>query len=127
MSMPLDQQPPPVAIAQHTYNHSVHSSVGPVIAVLVVIIILGILAGMIGRLCSGKTIMGYGQYDIESWAESKCSTCIDGRITPPQPRVHLSSDTSQLPTPVSAETHQETKPEEHQHSTPSPPTTHVQS
>ncbi|KAH7567365.1 hypothetical protein ACOSP7_010783 [Xanthoceras sorbifolium] len=126
MSMPLGQQPPPVTIAQQSYNHSVHGSVGPLIAVLVVIIILGILAGMVGRLCSGKTIMGYGQYDIESWAETKCSTCIDGRISPPLPRPHL-SDTASLPTPVSPETHQETKPEDQQNSTPNPSTTHVQS
>ncbi|CAN0922199.1 hypothetical protein LINGRAHAP2_LOCUS32974 [Linum grandiflorum] len=47
--------------------------------------ILGIAAVMIGRMCSGRRILGYGQYDIEGWAETKCSTCIDGRITPSPP------------------------------------------
>ncbi|KAE8715509.1 Telomere maintenance component 1, putative isoform 1 [Hibiscus syriacus] len=85
MSMQLDQQHPPVAVTQHPYNsHAAHASIGPVIAVLLVIVVLGIIAGLIGRLCTGRKIMGYGQYDIESWIETKCSSCIDGRIYPPQ-------------------------------------------
>ncbi|KAF2309889.1 hypothetical protein GH714_005501 [Hevea brasiliensis] len=84
MSMPLGQQPPAVTIAQENFHtHSTHSSVGPVIAVLAVIMILGLLAVTIGRLCSRRRILGYGQYDIENWAETKCSSCIDGRISPP--------------------------------------------
>ncbi|KAK6256654.1 hypothetical protein QUC31_000113 [Theobroma cacao] len=89
--MPLVQQPPPVTVTQPYNSHATtHASIGPVIAVLLVIIILGILAGMIGRLCTGRKIMGYGQYDIESWIETKCSSCIDGRIYPPPPRANAS-------------------------------------
>ncbi|KAF2324421.1 hypothetical protein GH714_013874 [Hevea brasiliensis] len=111
MSTPLSQQPPAVTIAQEPFHtHSTHSSVGPVIAVLVVIMILAVLAVMIGRLCSGRRILGYGQHDIESWAETKCSSCIDGTISPPlsRPNVLATSD----PPPVPAQTHLETKQEE---------------
>ncbi|OMO74880.1 hypothetical protein COLO4_26446 [Corchorus olitorius] len=102
MSMPpLVQQPPPgvpVTQVQQPYeSHAAHASIGPVIAVLVVIVILGILAGMIGRLCTGRKIMGYGQYDIESWFETKFSSCIDGRIyspPPPRPNVAASANNS---------------------------------
>lgn len=89
MSMPFVQQPPPVTVTQQQqpppYNsdHASHASVGPVIAVVLVIVILGIIAGMIGRLCTGRRIMGYGQYDFESWIETKCASCIDGRIYSP--------------------------------------------
>ncbi|XVE94829.1 hypothetical protein REPUB_Repub02eG0043400 [Reevesia pubescens] len=95
MSMPLVQQPPPVIVNEQPYNSQTsHASIGPVLAVLLVIIILGILAGMIGRLCTGRKIMGYGQYDIESWIETKCSACIDGRIYPPAPPRTNASATS---------------------------------
>ncbi|KAE8659083.1 Telomere maintenance component 1, putative isoform 1 [Hibiscus syriacus] len=92
MSMPLAQQPPPVTVAQQPYrSHATHASIGPVIAVLLVIIVLGLVAGMIGRLCTGRKIMGYGQYDIESWIEKKFSSCIDGRVYPPQPTGNASA------------------------------------
>lgn len=113
MSMPLVQPPPPplgTIIQQPFHAHSVHGSVGPVIAVLVVIIVLGILAIVVGRLCSGRRIMGYGHYDIENWAETKCSSCIDGRLSPPppiQPRPDASVTSG---SPV--RTQEETKPEE---------------
>ena len=113
------QQPPPVTVAQQSYNGvSEHDSVGPVVGVLVVVIVLGVIAVMIGRLCTGRRIMGYGQYDIESWAERKCSTCIDGRINLSQP-----TRTSEISTPVPAtpiHTRQETKQPE-QSSQNSPP------
>lgn len=104
MSVPLYQEPPPaITMAHQSYNGgSEHGSIGPVIGVLVVVIVLGIIAVMIGRLCSGRQIMGHGQYDIESWAEKKCSTCIDGRI-----RVTNDSNTPVLATPI--QNHQETK------------------
>lgn len=87
MSAPLlDQQPPPVTVAEQAYTaHAGHGSVGPVIAVLAVITMLGVIAGMIGRLCSGRRIMGHGQYDFEGWVERKCSSCLDGNIDPPLP------------------------------------------
>lgn len=66
MSMPLEQQPPPLMITDS--SHSREESVGPVIGVMVVIMVLGVAACMIGRLCSGKRIMGCGEYDIERWA-----------------------------------------------------------
>jgi len=86
MSTPFVQQPPPIEITQQAYTtHSDHGSVGPVIAVLAVITVLGVIAGMIGRLCSGRRVMGYGEYDVETWIETKCSSCVDGRIAPPPP------------------------------------------
>lgn len=74
MSLPPSQQRPPVTLAQQSYSTNLsHGSIGPVIAVLVVMVILGVIAVMVGRLCSTK-------YDLESLAEIKCSSCIDGRI-----------------------------------------------
>ncbi|KAK4768712.1 hypothetical protein SAY87_003853 [Trapa incisa] len=84
-SFPLNQ-PPPLAIVQpnytpHTVEPQSHSSLVPLVAVLVVVSVLGVVAAVVGRLCTGKRIMGYGhKYDMESWAENKCSSCIDGRI-----------------------------------------------
>ncbi|XXG49173.1 hypothetical protein AAC387_Pa02g3427 [Persea americana] len=92
MSMPLEQQsqqPPPVVASQQLYSsRSGSGSVGPVIVVLVVITILGIIAGLIGRLCTGRSLMGHGQFDFEGWIERKCSSCIDGRIDPPTHRAN---------------------------------------
>lgn len=82
------QQPPPMEIGQQVYtSHSGHGSVGPVIGVLAVITILGAIAVVIGRLCSGRGIRGRGQYDFEGWVETKCASCIDGRVDPPRPRM----------------------------------------
>lgn len=118
MSTPIDQQTPPLAVVtQQAYTaHSGHGSVGPVIAVLAVITILGVIAGMIGRLCSGRRIMGHGQYDFESWVERKCSSCLDGRVDPPQPR-QPAPTASEEPVPVAepVETPQEIKEEEEAH------------
>ncbi|KAJ8899746.1 hypothetical protein K2173_019446 [Erythroxylum novogranatense] len=72
MSTPLDQQqqlqPPPQAYT----THGSHGSVGVFIVVLAVIIILGVIACMIGRLCSGRRILGFGEYDMEGWVARKC-------------------------------------------------------
>ncbi|XP_047978677.1 uncharacterized protein LOC125220558 [Salvia hispanica] len=87
---PLQSPPPPMQMqmGQQEYTaHSGHGSVGPVIGVLAVITILGAIAIMIGRLCSGRGIMGHAQYDFERWVETKCASCIDGRVDPPPPRV----------------------------------------
>ncbi|KAE9597248.1 hypothetical protein Lal_00007254 [Lupinus albus] len=91
MSTPIVQQllpPPPfIEVTQKAYpTHLDHGSVGPVIGVLAVITVLGVIAGLIGRLCSGQRVMGYGGYDIENWVETKCSSCVDGRTTLPPPR-----------------------------------------
>ncbi|XVE55949.1 hypothetical protein DITRI_Ditri03aG0198300 [Diplodiscus trichospermus] len=124
MSMPLVQQPPPppvTVVTQHPYNShaTTHaSSIAPVIAVLLVIIILGIVAGMIGRLCTGRKIMGYGQFDIETWIETKCSSCIDGRIYPPLPTRPNASDTSAPPSSIRHQPHQESKQADHSPQTP---------
>ncbi|KAL3538900.1 hypothetical protein ACH5RR_002266 [Cinchona calisaya] len=83
------QQPPPMVMAaQQAYTpHSGHGSVGPVIGVLAVIIILCAIAVMIGRLCSGRGIFGHvPHYDFESWVETKCSSCVEGRVDSPVPR-----------------------------------------
>ncbi|XP_022749174.1 uncharacterized protein LOC111298712 [Durio zibethinus] len=108
MSTPLEQQqPPPVGESQQAYTaYTGRGSVGPVIAVLFVITILGVIAGMIGRLCSGRPIMGHGQYDFEGWVERKCSSCLDGRVDAPPPA-------EEVPEAVPAEeTLQEIKEEE---------------
>lgn len=84
----LDLQPPPLEVMapQDIANKADDGSIGPVIGVLSVIIIVGVFAGMVGRLCSGRPIMGYGgQYDFESWVEKKFSSCLDGRVGPPRP------------------------------------------
>nr|DAD41176.1 TPA_asm: hypothetical protein HUJ06_015499 [Nelumbo nucifera] len=101
MSMPLEQQqPPPMTANQQAFNsYSSHGSIGPVIAVLALITILGVVAGMIGRLCSGRRIMGHGEYDIEEWLETKCASCIDGRIDPP-PNANGSGDTVPIAIPL---------------------------
>ncbi|KAL5705405.1 hypothetical protein ACHQM5_023711 [Ranunculus cassubicifolius] len=88
MSTPLDllHPPPPPLMslnpqAASTPSSGSHGSYGPFIAVIILITFFTIVAIMIGRLCSGRTIMGFGhQYDFEGWIERKCSTCIDGRI-----------------------------------------------
>ncbi|KAJ0087067.1 hypothetical protein Patl1_09028 [Pistacia atlantica] len=104
MSMPVEQQPPPLMITHN--SHSREESVGPLIGVMVVIMMLGIVACMIGRLCSGRSLMGYGKYDIERWAESKFSTCIDGTISPPPlPTPSLSDISPPTPDPIQPSMH----------------------
>lgn len=93
------QGPPMMVISQQAAgNHYRPPSghVGPVIGVLAVIAVLGILAGLVGRLCGGRTVMGYGpRFDVEAWLESKCSSCLDGHVAPPRPRpphhMHMNS------------------------------------
>ncbi|KAH0471043.1 hypothetical protein IEQ34_000766 [Dendrobium chrysotoxum] len=88
--MSLQQQlyspPPPPTTTTTTRYPSKDSwgSIGPVIGVLAVIAVLGILAGVIGRLCSGRRILGLGPFDVEGWIGRKCS-CIDGGISSPPP------------------------------------------
>lgn len=83
-------QPPPMMVTTQQQANAAgggHGSVGAVIGVVAAIAVLGIIAGMIGRLCSGRTIMGYGgHFDVESWVETKCSSCVDGHVGPPPPR-----------------------------------------
>ncbi|KAL2477227.1 uncharacterized protein Fot_46241 [Forsythia ovata] len=120
-------QPPPMAVMaqQAAYTaHSGHGSVGPVIGVLAVITILGALSVMIGRLCSGRRIMGHQGYDFERWVETKCSSCIDGSFNPhPPPRTvaeHRVSSSSgaaaPLETPEEAGVEQEEVSEQHTNS-----------
>nr|XP_011459828.1 PREDICTED: uncharacterized protein LOC105350119 [Fragaria vesca subsp. vesca] len=99
MSRPYGEQPPPppqafIIQGSDASTYSPHGSIGAVVGVLVMVVILAAVAVVIGRLCSGKTIMGYGHYDMESWAETKCSSCIDGRIsTVSLPRPNVSTAT----------------------------------
>ncbi|PKA61592.1 hypothetical protein AXF42_Ash018205 [Apostasia shenzhenica] len=90
--MSLQQQPisppPPEAAGgypTHYASHRGRGSIGPVIGVLAVIAVLGIIAGLVGRLCSGRRVFGLRQYDVEGWIERKCASCIDGRIDHTQP------------------------------------------
>ncbi|KAK6135688.1 hypothetical protein DH2020_030565 [Rehmannia glutinosa] len=116
---PLQQPPPMEMAAQQAYTaHSGQGSVGPVIGVLAVITILGAIAVMIGRLCSGRGIRGRGQYDFEGWVETKCASCIDGRVDPPPPRVvvehRVSSEAVRAAAPPPEERDAEAN-ENHQH------------
>ncbi|KAF3616007.1 hypothetical protein P3S67_019895 [Capsicum chacoense] len=119
------QLPPPMFMGQQAYSgRPGHGSIGPVIAVLAVIAVLGAIAVMIGRLCSGRRIMGHGQYDFEGWVETKCASCIDGRVdpiprpvtvTPPPPPVVVAEssssgspgDAAAAPVPETVETREE--------------------
>lgn len=101
---PLVAPPPPVLMIsqqqqqqQQQGNHYSAPSghVGPVIGVVAMIAVLGILAGLVGRLCSGRTVLGYGpHFDVEAWLESKCSSCLDGRVAPSRahhPHMHMNT------------------------------------
>ncbi|WCJ35365.1 hypothetical protein M5689_016626 [Euphorbia peplus] len=130
MSLQVTQQvPPAVTITQDSFvtNSTSHGAIGPVIAVLVVIMVLGIIAVMIGRVCSGRRIFGYGQYDIESWAEAHCGACIDGRLTPPRPPAPPPPPPSSMAVPA-PQSHPEIKnedeEEEEQHHHHRPPENH---
>ncbi|KAI4388390.1 hypothetical protein MLD38_000723 [Melastoma candidum] len=62
-----------------------HISIAPFIGIFAAVVVLGAAAVVVGRVCSGRRgIAGgdhpQGKYDLESWAERKCSSCIDGRI-----------------------------------------------
>ncbi|KAL2344852.1 hypothetical protein Fmac_006137 [Flemingia macrophylla] len=102
MSTPFVQQPPPLVTQQAYTTHSGHGSVAPVIAVLAVVTVLGVVAGMIGRLCSGRRVMGHGDYDVETWVETKCSSCVDGRIAAPPPPPPPEPASAEDPPPVEA-------------------------
>ncbi|XP_038885752.1 uncharacterized protein LOC120076044 [Benincasa hispida] len=123
MSLPIEQQSPPAAEMQQNYGgHPGSGSVGPVIGVLVVIIVFAVVAVVVGRLCSGRSIMGYGHFDLESWAETKCSSCIDGRISPPPPRVDGCAAAASLPAgTMAARPQQETKQEQEEPASQNPP------
>ncbi|XP_062109794.1 uncharacterized protein LOC133821628 [Humulus lupulus] len=111
----IDQQPPPMAVVQQAYTaHSGRGSVGPVIAVLAVITVLGVIAGMIGRLCSGRRVMGHGQYyDFEGWVERKCSSCLDGTVGPPhRPSPPANASSGEVPVAMPVEMPSQTKEEE---------------
>ncbi|KAK8946891.1 hypothetical protein KSP39_PZI006615 [Platanthera zijinensis] len=93
----LPPAPPSSMVYQPPYaSHIGRGSIGPLIAVLAVITVFGILAGVVGRLCSGRRIVGLGPYDVEGWIERKCSSCIEARIElttpPPLPPPQRSSD-----------------------------------
>lgn len=60
-------------------------AVGPLFIVLAIIMVLGVLAGFIGRVCSGRHWGGDTQYDFEGWVEKRCANCIEGDIEAPPP------------------------------------------
>ncbi|CAA6663090.1 unnamed protein product [Spirodela intermedia] len=95
--LPLQQQqpppppPPPVATTHQAYvphgGGGGGGSIGPVIAALALVAVLGVIAGIVGRLCAGRSIFGRGHYDLEGWMNANCSSCIDGTIdSSPQPK-----------------------------------------
>ncbi|CAA6667524.1 unnamed protein product [Spirodela intermedia] len=101
-TLPLEQHPPPppMAMVLNPPPHYGGGSVGPLIGVLAVIAILGIISGMIGRLCASGRIFGHGQYDIERWIETKCASCIDGRLELPASGPPPSSSAAAAAVPV---------------------------
>ena len=109
----IDQQPSPMAVVQQAYTaNSGHGSVGPVIAVLAVITVLGVVAGVIGRLCSGRRVMGHGQYyDFEGWVERKCSSCLDGTVDPAPPLRPANVACEEVPVAMPVEAPEEMKEE----------------
>lgn len=129
--MPLDQQqrPPPSSLTAtqlpytSSYSNQGSGSVGPLIAVLAVVTVLGALAALVGRLCSGRGIMGgHGQYDIETWLDEKCSSCIDGRMNPPPlPSSDLPAGSFPLPPSIPVQTNEETKKDKSSHHNPPRP------
>ncbi|KAK9756388.1 hypothetical protein RND81_01G093600 [Saponaria officinalis] len=81
--------PPPPQLMASPPPYTTHGSIGAVIGVLAVVLVLCVGAVLVGRLCSGRGIRGRTHYDMESWVETKCSSCVDGRIVlsrpPPSP------------------------------------------
>lgn len=61
------------------------AAVGPLFVVLAIIMVLGVLAGLIGRVCSGRHWGVDTQYDFEGWVEKRCANCIDGDVEAPPP------------------------------------------
>lgn len=114
MSMALDhlnQQAPPNSV-------SGSGSFAPVIAVLTVITILGIIAVLIGRLCTGRRIMGRFQFDFEGWIEKHCSSWINGNIE--TPGTNLNGPEASVSIPIPEGNNQQTKPSEESPQDPPP-------
>ncbi|KAJ3678118.1 hypothetical protein LUZ60_001921 [Juncus effusus] len=86
MSVPFEEYNPPPAPTVEVHRSNSASSFGPLIAVLAVITVLGALAVLVGRICFGRTGFRYGRYDLEAWIETKCASCVDGRIDVALPR-----------------------------------------
>ncbi|KAG0453733.1 hypothetical protein HPP92_025037 [Vanilla planifolia] len=57
--------PPPATVYRHPISTTARGDRSPLIGVLTVIIVLGVIACLIGRLCSGRRIAGIGQYGVE--------------------------------------------------------------
>ncbi|CAL9131213.1 unnamed protein product [Musa textilis] len=55
---------PPPAYAGPSGSHGGGGSIGPVIGVVLGVVALAVVAGLVGRLCSGLSILGYGHYDL---------------------------------------------------------------
>lgn len=99
--------PPQLTVAIHRYHGG--TSFGPLIVALAVITVLGALAVFMGRVCFGRrTVFGYGRYDLEAWVETKCASCVDGRMdvalprprhVPPPPPAVTSPPPAQPPPP----------------------------
>lgn len=80
------QPPAEPATAMYQDPYAGRGSVGPLIGVLAVILVLAVIAAIVGRLCSGRSVFGYGQFDVEGWIERKCASCIDGRVSSVSPQ-----------------------------------------
>lgn len=94
----MEQQPPPTP-RPHEYDPSatqIHASIAPFVCIFVAVVVLGMAAVAVGRVCSGKRKTSgscyQGKYDMERWAESKCSSCIEGRIHVNSPSMNTSSE-----------------------------------
>ncbi|KAH6772820.1 fission regulator-like protein [Perilla frutescens var. hirtella] len=59
-------------------SHSTHNSIETLVVVLAVITLVGVIAGIIARLCGGRS---HAEHDVEGWVERKCRSCIDAGIS----------------------------------------------
>lgn len=87
----MDSAPPPPPLEATVVIHRSHASTsfGPFIVALAVVAVLGALAVFMGRVCFGRrSVFGPGRYDLEAWVETKCASCVDGRmdVAVPRPR-----------------------------------------
>ncbi|KAI4321017.1 hypothetical protein MLD38_034441 [Melastoma candidum] len=87
----MEQQPSPPFMVNTPQPHgytdpATHTSIAPFVGILLAVVVLGVAAVVVGRLCSGGRLRTsadrayLAKYDMERWAERRCSSCIDGRL-----------------------------------------------
>ncbi|KAG0498753.1 hypothetical protein HPP92_003444 [Vanilla planifolia] len=92
-------------------SHTGRGSIGPLIGVLAVVAVLGIVSCVVGRLCSGRRIVGIGRFNVDGWIGRNCASCVDGRLGfPPPPPGEDERQNTNAPTVAAAETPAVEKP-----------------